>query len=219
MSASEYVRLMGVSAEMLDAMREEFATASWALWSSNFPESGPEHAVTTGEDLEALAAFFEANRDRLNPRVVLLGYHPPNPLTHPFENFHSTESQHRDHLLRDAVERAQRFEGAYMSNLLKRSGGPEADERAWRLLETELDSLGQPEYEIVCLHKTGFSRALEERFEEGLTTLETPPDVPKVLSLDTTLGGHQTRFYVVHSYAQGHHDELAAQLAYLNARP
>jgi len=144
----------------LEALKDEYPTSSWALWSPEFPNDN-----CIEEDAAELFEFIKNNRDRLRPSVVLLSLNPSTKLPSDYQNFHSTEPIHRNDQFRDHVEEAG-LEGAYMTDLVERI--VDADSRnvdptvndVENLLD-QLDLLDQETYYILCFHEKVFQTLLE----------------------------------------------------------
>lgn len=213
-----------VSQGALDELRDRFETSSWALWSEGFPaETSPESQVADGSNPSALVQYIQANRKHLRADVVLMGTRPSAHLEGDFRNFHSPDTRyHSDYHLKREIQEAdlEHFVGAYMTDLIKEVIGPEEDlrppsPRDVRSLEAELELLDEPSYDIICFGKEDFEYLLGELFG-SLGAVDTPEGVPDILSIETDLAGRDVQFYVVYSYAQGHHQTMGEQLRVLD---
>lgn len=157
----------------LETLKNEYPTASWALWSSEFPETG------CIEDKPA--EFFEyikQRRDQLRPSVVLLSLNPSTELPTNYRNFHSTDPKHRNDQFRDLIEEAG-LEGAYMTDLVERiinadSGNVEPTSADVENLVNQLKQLDQVHYHILCFHEKVY-QALKDACESN--TRELPHDI------------------------------------------
>jgi hypothetical protein len=143
----------------LATLRDEYPTSSWALWSADFPEEG-----CLEDDPEAFYRFITRNRERLRPSVVLLSLNPSTQLPADYQNFHSTDSRHRNAQFRDLVEEAG-LEGAYMTDLVERvvnadSSTVSPTEGDVENLVDQLDRLGQESYHVLCFHEKVFQGLL-----------------------------------------------------------
>lgn len=153
----------------LATLRDEYPTASWALWSSNFPDEG-----CLEEDPAEFYEFVQRNRDRLRPSVVLLSLNPSTELPSKYRNFHSTDPKHRNDQFRDLVENAG-LEGAYMTDLVERvvdakSKNVEPTRTDVDTLFEQLELLDQDQYYILCFHRKVF-QALKNTFDATARTI------------------------------------------------
>jgi hypothetical protein len=145
---------------MLETLKDEYPTSSWALWSSEFPADG-----CIEDDSEELFKFIKHNRDRLRPSVVLLSLNPSTQLPSDYQNFHSTEPKHRNEQFRDLVEDAN-IEGAYMTDLVERvvdadSGNVDPTQSDVENFLRQLDFLDQEIYHVLCFHEKVFQMLME----------------------------------------------------------
>ena len=144
----------------LETLKDEYPTSSWALWSSDFPESG-----CLEENPAEFYEFVKRNRNRLRPSIVLLSLNPSTQLPSDYQNFHSTEPKHRNDQFRDLVEDAG-LEGAYMTDLVERvvdadSGNVDPTPDDVEHFLRQLDLLDQESYHTLCFHEKVFQTLME----------------------------------------------------------
>jgi hypothetical protein len=145
---------------VLEKLKDEYQTSSWALWSSDFPEDG----CIEGDPAE-FYEYIKRNRNQLRPSVVLLSLNPSTQLPSDYQNFHSTDPKHRNDQFRDLVEEAG-LEGAYMTDLVERivdanSGNVDPTPADVENLFEQLDLLDQETYHILCFHEKVFQTLME----------------------------------------------------------
>lgn len=145
---------------VLEQLKDEYQTSSWALWSSDFPEDG----CIEGDPAE-FYEYIKCNRNQLRPSVVLLSLNPSTQLPSDYQNFHSTDPKHRNDQFRDLVEEAG-LEGAYMTDLVERivdanSGYVDPTPADVENLFEQLDLLDQETYHILCFHEKVFQTLME----------------------------------------------------------
>lgn len=150
-----------MDARTLEALKNQYPTSSWALWSPEFPDDG-----CVEEDSEQLFDFISQQRDSLRPSIVLLSLNPSTHLPSDFQNFHSTDAQHRNDQFRDYVVEAG-LEGAYMTDLVERvnpdSNSVEVREEDVQNCLNQLEMLDQDRYYVICFLKDAFT-ALRDAF-------------------------------------------------------
>lgn len=145
----------------LGTLKDDYPTSSWALWSSEFPEEG-----CIEENPAALYEFIKDNREQLRPSTVLLSLNPSTELPAEYQNFHSTDSNHRNDQFRDLVEEAG-LEGAYMTDLVERivdadsSNVDPTPDDVENLFE-QLDFIGQESYYVLCFHEKVYQTLLDD---------------------------------------------------------
>jgi len=146
----------------LEALRKQYPTSSWALWSPKFPEDG-----CVEEDSERLVSFISERQDSLQPSVVLLSLNPSTHLPSDFQNFHSTDAKHRNDQFRDYIVEAG-LEGAYMTDLVERvnpdSNSVEVQEDDIQNFLDQLELLNQDRYYVICFLNDAFT-ALRDGFD------------------------------------------------------
>lgn len=146
----------------LEDLKTGYPTASWAVWSPEFPDEG-----CIEDSPEQLFDFISEQLDSLRPSIVLLSLNPSTHLPSDFQNFHSTDPQHRNDKFRDYVKGAG-LEGAYMTDLVERVN-PDSNTVAVReddiqnLLD-QLELLDQNHYYVICFLNDVFT-ALRNEFD------------------------------------------------------
>ena len=199
-----------VDLDVLRWLRVEFATASWAFWSVDYPRRG-----CIEEDPARLVEFIEARAHRLKPWVVLLDLKGQRPRPDDFGNFHSTSARDHDFALRIFVEEAG-LDGAFMTTLsapavIEAGGAPSAD-----YLLRQLDLLYEDHYHVICFGTRTFD-AVRSRFDGTASTVEGG-----VTRYSTEAEQYAIDFYAVYHYGQptGEHVErLRDQLVALADGP
>ena len=199
----------------LEMLKENYPTASWALWSSEFPADG-----CIEEKPEEFFEFVTHNRDQLRPCIVLLSLNPSTHLPTDFQNFHSTDPKHRNNQFRSLVEETG-LEGAYMTDLVERviesdSANVEPTSADVDNFLEQLKLLDQKTYYIVCFLSKVF-KTLADSFSS------TPRKFPhEIKGFTTTQNGLQLECYRVWFHANwgANRDKVPAlreQLQFLNA--
>lgn len=215
----------GKGAAALDEIRDRDPTASWAIWSENFPD---DHRIE--DDPAVLNRFIDDRRDRLDPRVVFLGTNPSGDLPPPFANFHwcNDPTSRRNvarlkHAVQDGDLRA--LQGAYMTDA---STEAEADVGKVQLLPTDIDDLcdrlsifDESVHHVICCGKDPFEIAVR-RFKRTRTRAEAVIDLPENVELITgRTDGKRLDFYRVWHYSnwqKEYLDQLPEQLALIDDR-
>ncbi|MFC7177903.1 hypothetical protein [Halosegnis marinus] len=145
----------------LERLKHEYPTASWALWSSSFPDDG-----CVEEDPTRLGDYISERRESLRPAIVLLSLNPSTHLPSDFQNFHSTNPKHQNDQFRDYVVNAG-LEGAYMTDLVERvnpdSNAVEVKDEDIDTFLDQLELLGEDHYYVICFLNDVFV-ALREAF-------------------------------------------------------
>ena len=146
----------------LEALKNQYPTSSWALWSPEFPDDG-----CIEENSKQLFDFVSEQRDSLRPSIVLLSLNPSTHMPSDFQNFHSTDAQHRNDKFRDYVVEAG-LEGAYMTDLVERanpdSNAVEVREEDVQNFLDQLELLDQDHYYVICFLSDVFT-ALRDAFD------------------------------------------------------
>lgn len=146
----------------LETLKNQYPTSSWALWSPEFPDDG-----CVEEDSKQLFEFISERRDSLRPSIVLLSLNPSTHLPSDYQNFHSTDAQHKNDQFRDYVVNAD-LEGAYMTDLVERVT-PDSNSVDVRSEDVEkffdqLKLLEQDHYYVICFLNDVFT-ALRDTFD------------------------------------------------------
>lgn len=146
----------------LETLRDQYPTSSWALWSPGFPTDG-----CVEENPKQLFDFILEQRDSLRPSVVLLSLNPSTHMPSDYQNFHSTDSQHRNDQFRDYIVGAD-LEGAYMTDLVERvnpdSNAVKVREEDIQNFLDQLELLDQERYYVICFLNDVFT-ALRDAFD------------------------------------------------------
>lgn len=200
---------------VLETLRDEYPTSSWAIWSSSFPDPG-----CVEEDPSALYELIRRNRDRLRPSIVLLSLNPSTELPSNYQNFHSTAPKHRNDQFRDLVEDAG-LEGAYMTDLVERtvsadSGVVSPNDADIENLFEQLVLLDREYYYLICFHKKVFESL---RDFVGTSARELSHDIKTFAGTHNGLSLECFRVWF-HANWGANKDKVPAlrnQLAYLNS--
>lgn len=148
--------------QTLESLKNQYPTSSWALWSPRFPDKG-----CIEDNPQQLFDFISQQREALRPSIVLLSLNPSTHLPSSFQNFHSTDSQHRNDKFRDYVVQAE-LEGAYMTDLVERvnpdSNAVEVTDDDVQNFLDQLKLLDQDHYYVICFLNDAFT-ALRDTFD------------------------------------------------------
>jgi hypothetical protein len=143
----------------------DFPSASWALWSGEFPGANClESRSNLESDPKRIYSFVRQNARRLKPGVVFLGLNRSSgrPLP-PFRNFHGMH--HRgDKTLHRYVqdEGLTGLQGAFMTDVSEKCTLPDSHRvkltpNDVREFAKQLQILAQPSYKIICFGRRAFS--------------------------------------------------------------
>jgi hypothetical protein len=203
----------------------DFPTASWAIWSEQFPDQG-----CAEENTADILGFMTEQIDNMNCSVVLLGHNRSpgdNEIWHPFSNFHSID-QEGDRILKDFVhvQHLQNLEGAYMTDLSQEIApyGVHVypNQQDFETLTAQIDILSPGldinETKIVCLGRDTFN---ELQPFLGLHHRNSMEVHPSVWFSQTQFNGRVFSMYSVNHFAPGRYNRryvnrLADQLEFIN---
>lgn len=207
-----------IKIEQLEKLKD-YETASWAIWSEEFPEKG-----CIERRPKKIYQFIRDEINKLNPNVVLLSLNPSAVLCSPFANFHSVERRHNDHILKKYIQddNLKNIKGAYMTDLVEEpnpdSEEIEPEEEDIKHFLEQLNILGRKRYLVICFTGKTFNTLRKyfgkrsKRMDHGMKTFSTGWDGKYVEF-------YQVWFYGIWGkYQKEKRKELKRQLRYLNKR-
>lgn len=205
-----------INIEQLDKLKD-YETASWAIWSEEFPGKG-----CIERRPKKLHNFIKDHINDLNPGVILLSLNPSGVLCSPFANYHSIEKRHNDHILKKYIQddNLKNIKGAYMTDLVEDPSNSEEieseEEDIHRFLE-QLNILGRKRFLVICFTGKTFD-TLRKYFGKRAKTLDL-----NIKTFSTDWEGAYLEFYRVWFYGvwgrnQDKIKELKKQLRYINKR-
>lgn len=198
----------------LQRLKDGVPTASWALWSPEFPEAG-----CVEEEPDELVTYIHGRREELRPSVVLLSLNPSTHMPSNYANFHSTEPKHRNAQFRELIEESG-LDGAFMTDLVERVGAdsreiePTADD-VENLLE-QLELLGQDRYYLICFLEPVYE-TLKTYFDGETRELQHEIRSFSTNWKDVRLHCYRVWFHANWGANQDKVAELRKQLSYLSS--
>lgn len=214
-----------VDNDTFDTLADEWPTASWAIWSDDFPDEG-----CIEEDPTAVRNFLAApeQRKRMQADVVFAGLNPSGELPGELSNFHGVGHQAPDggihgaydYRLKTFIQDAGLSEliGGYMTDVsgikANDSDDVEVTNNDCERFAEQLRVLDQDQYTIIMFGVDAFQalrRSLNARVEEGPVSLK---------SFSATIAERPVTVYRVYHYSYRYGGDyipkLRAQLAYLS---
>lgn len=209
--------MKSIDQERFDTLAE-YPTASWALWSDDFPDEG-----CIEDDPTAVREFLAGQREQLRPDVVFLGLNASGELKAPLWNFHGVGRNGlgggKDRYLKEFIQDAElsQLSGGYMTDLSS-DEDPEsknvtvtADD--YERFAEQLRLLGGDRHTVIAFGNDAFN-ALADHI--GATE---DSDAISLRTFRDDFAGRELEVYRVYhySYRWGGDiiDKLRAQLAYI----
>lgn len=208
---------MPVQPQLLEEIREDYPSSSWAIWSDAFPDDDcPE------SDRDRRVAFIESQHDRLNRRVVFVSLNPSAELPRNYANFHSPKGKHYDNRLKRFIQENDlaHLTGGFMTDIVPDVVNPDSqnvtpeDADVDRFLD-QLALFDESEHHVIAFTGSTFD-AIQGYFDEPVTTDEH--DIQRFTATDnrTMLHVYRVWFYGNYGANQDKVQALERQLEYLD---
>lgn len=210
--------------ETVDTLADKYPTASWAIWSDDFPD---EECVE--EDPAAVRDFLTApeQRARMTPNVVFVGLNPSGELVAELSNFHGVGQKlpsgdgrygQNDWRLKAFIQSARlsSLTGGYMTDLSLTEESDSSNvtpaDIDYEGFADQLRLLDQDQYTIIAFGNDAF-----DALERGIDTQTEGP--VSLRTFTATIADRPVRVYRVYHYAYRYGGDiipkLRAQLAYI----